>query len=176
MSLLQSACMLCIIIVHMQRASLGWFIMELRDPLWDPPMTPLWISLQMLVVYSGTIASNFSLVSSLNPNPTKLCNSSHKGMSKGCVVCCKEVDNVPCSGVCEQTLVRSKQPSSLLKVLVVHVIESLRRAWVQCNCSSWVYVFRTLFPEAHCIIQIHRRINSVLAFEIVYSVVESVAV
>lgn len=170
LSLLQSACMLCIIIVHMLRASLGWLIMKLRDPLWDPPPTPL------LVVYSSTIASNFSLLSSLNPNPTELCNSSHKGMSKGCVICCKEVDHVPCSGVGEQTLVRSKQPSSLLKVLVVHVIESLRRAWVQCNCSSRVYVFWTLFPEAHCIIQIHRRINSVLASEIVYSVVESVAV
>lgn len=128
------------------------------------------------LVHNSAIVPNFTLVSSPNPNSSKLSNGSNKSVIEGCVVRGKKVHNFSRSLTGKQRLIRGEQALSLPKVLVINVIKCKRCGWVHVNGDSRVNIFRAHFLELLCVCRIECWINSVSAFEAVNPMGEPAAV
>lgn len=98
-------------------------------------------------VWSGAVASNLPTISSQDTDTAKFCHGSDKGSLESSRVGCKQVHGGLGTIIGEQSLIRGEQPFSLLKTLVVIIVESVWSCRVHINGDSGIDSRRTHLSE-----------------------------
>lgn len=99
---------------------------------------------QSLNLKHRTIGTNFPISRSLNSNTTQFGHSSHKVGVENVATRSEGINCVSGPWVREEDLVRGKEALSLLKVLVINVVEFTRSGWVHVDGNPRIHV-----PWAH---------------------------
>lgn len=95
---------------------------------------------QSLNLKHRTIGTNFPISCSLNSNATQFGHSSHKVGVENVGTGSKGINGVPRPWVREEDLVRGEEALSLLKVLVINIVEFTRSCWVHVDGNPRIHV------------------------------------